>query len=326
MSGTAVGVDIGGTKIAAGIVSPDGSVSMHSRVGTPSGDPVRMADAVVELVQSLGAAWTEPATSTGAVRPAALPVGVGAAGIVDRDGRVRFSPNVPGWLDHPLQEQLSERLDAPVAVENDANAAAWGEFRVGAARGAGRSAALLTVGTGVGGGIVEDGRLIRGANGLAAELGHLIVAEGGVKCECGNRGCLESYASGTAIGRTARDRVRDGSLPPDSELIALEPDELTGVAVTRASQRGDEGAQAVLAECGSWLGVGLANVVNALDPEVVVVGGGGAQAGEPLLAPARAACEERLVGRDYRRVPPVVPAELGEDAGIIGAAMLLLDG
>lgn len=313
MSRRAVGVDIGGTKIAAGVVADDGTVIAAARRPTPGDDGGRVTDTIVETVAALEAPIE------------ALPIGVGAAGIVDRAGRVRFAPNVPGWVDYPLQEELRARFDARVVVENDANAATWSEFRVGAARGATRGAAMLTVGTGVGGGAVEAGRLIRGAEGLAAEFGHLVIAEGGPRCQCGNRGCLEALASGTAIGRTAREARDRGDVPADSPLAALDASELTGAAVTAAARNGDAAARDVLATVGRWLGVGMATVANALDPEIIVVGGGGAQAGELLLDPARDALDERIIGRAYRRIPPVVPAELGEQAGLIGAALLALE-
>lgn len=178
---------------------------------------------------------------------------------------------------------------------------------------------MLTLGTGVGGGLVIGGRLVRGASGLGAELGHMVVCEGGPPCPCGNRGCLEALASGTAIGRSARAALDAGRL--DGSSLRDVPD-LDGKAVTLAAQAGDAAAREILAEAGRWLGVGIASLINALDPEVVVVGGGAMQAGELLLGPARRSAAERVVGLQHRPTPPIVPATLGDDAGLIGAALL----
>lgn len=311
MGGLAVGVDIGGTKVAAGLVAADGSVLARLRADTPVDDPdaivPRTAEIVAELTARLDAATT--------------PVGVGAAGIVDLDGVVRYAPNV-GWVDYPLAERLGAVVPGPVTVDNDANVAAWAEFCCGAGRRARASMVMLTLGTGVGGGLVEHGALVRGAQGLGAEFGHVIVLEGGVQCPCGNRGCLEAYASGTAIARLATERLAAGSVPAGSRLHGLPA--LTGKAVTLAAHDGDEAARAILAEAGFWLGVGIASLVNALDPEIVIVGGGAMQAGELLLAPARIAFEQRLMGRGQRTPPPVERSGLADDAGFVGAALLAL--
>lgn len=325
----AVGVDVGGTKVAAGLVGGDGTVIARSRTGTPAQD----ADAVVELIAT---AWHDLAGS----RDAPVPLGVGAPGIIDRAGVVRYAPNV-ALAGYPLRATLAERLGIPVTVANDANAAAWGEYRAGAgqaaaaeadqavAAGPGLAAAadsllLLTVGTGVGGGLVEGGRLVTGATGMGAEFGHIIVAEGGPACPCGNRGCLEAVASGSAIERMAAEAVAAGDVPASSALHRR--GELTGERVTAAAEDGDATAVAVLATAGHWLGVGIATLVNALDPALVVIGGGAMQAGELLLAPARQAFHQRLFGRGHRNPPAVVPAQLAGDAGLVGAALLALGG
>lgn len=309
--GVAVGVDIGGTKLAAGLVGVDGTILARGRRETPSDDGERVVADTVAVVREL----------TEAHGVAGVPVGVGAAGIVDLDGTVRYAPNIC-WVDVPLRARLADELDAPVTVDNDANVAAWAEFRLGAARDAGDTMVLLTIGTGVGGGLVLGGRLVRGAHGFGAELGHTIVAEGGPACPCGNRGCLEALASGTAMGRIAEERRAGGRLPADSSLHGAE--RLDGKTVTVAAHAGDRGAQAVLAEAGHWLGVGAASLANALDPEVIVVGGGAIQAGEYVLEPARRALAERLLGRGHRPLPPLVRTGLGDDGGIIGAALLAL--
>ena len=309
----ACGVDIGGTKVAAGLVAADGSVLARARRSTPSRDAEAVSQVVAEVVGELSA-------SAGGLH--GLPVGIGAAGMVDLDGVVRYAPNI-AWADYPLRADLAERLGVPVVVENDANVAAWGEYRAGAGRDARETLVMLTIGTGVGGGLVLGDRLMRGTNGLGAELGHVIVHEGGAPCPCGNLGCLEALASGTAIGRTAAEAVASGVVPEDSLLHQLE--ELTGKSVTVAARAGDAAAVGVLARVGFWLGVGLASLTNAFDPEVIVVGGGAMEAGELLLGPARESFVQRVIGRRYRTLPPVRPAALGDDAGIVGAALLAVE-
>lgn len=300
-----IGVDVGGTKIAAGVVGADGAVLARVRRDTPAGD----ADAIARTIGEVVAALDAPA----------LPVGVGAAGHVDLDGVVRTSPNLPGWSHEPLRERLQAQLDQRrVVVANDADAAAWGEYRCGGAADV-DGLVLLTVGTGVGGGVVIGDRLLRGADGGAGEVGHLIVDEGGPRCACGNLGCLEAHASGTAIGRKAREAVAQGRVRPASPLASQAP---AGADVTHAALHGDPDARDLLAEAGRWLGVGLGALGNVLDPPVFVIGGGVMAAGELLLAPARAAMVERLLGRETRAVPPVRPSALGGDAGLIGAGLL----
>lgn len=312
MAGVAVGVDVGGTKLASALVAADGSVLDRGRHDTPD-TAAAITDLIVEIVTAYGARHAL----------AGLPVGVGAAGLIDETGTVRFAPNLP-WRDHPLRAELEERLEARVTVDNDANAAAWGEYRLGAARDARQSMAMLTVGTGVGGGLVIQDRLVRGAHGMAGELGHIPVLEGGPVCGCGQRGCLESLASGTAIGRFAQEAMAAGELV-DSALASVAPGALTGKAVTVAAHAGDTAAIDLLAIAGSWLGVGIASLVAAFDPEIVVLGGGAMQAGHLLLAPAVRAAEERMIGRGYRDEVPIVTATLADDAGVVGAALLALD-
>lgn len=305
----AVGIDIGGTKIAAGTVTASGSVLMRARRDTP-----READLIAPLVADL-VGELRAGTSGG------VPVGLGAAGIIDPGGVVRYAPNID-WADYPLGDELGRLLGEPVVVDNDANVAAWGEYRAGAGSVARSHMLLLTVGTGVGGGIIVGDRLLRGAHGFGAELGHIVVSEGGPRCPCGNRGCLEAVASGTAIGRVAREELVANQAPASSPLTNAALGDITGKTVTHAAQAGDDFAVEILARTGFWLGVGIASLVNALDPEVVVVGGGAMEAGELLLGPARAAFADRLLGRAHRPLAPVVAATLADDAGLVGAALL----
>lgn len=310
--GLTVGIDVGGTKLAAGVVDAAGTVLAYERRVTPAHDVEALTALIVATARDLAAA----------VGADVLPVGVGAAGMIDLDGVVRYAPNI-GWRDYPLRQRVAALLGAPVTVENDANVAAWGEYRVGAGRAARSSMAMFTVGTGVGGGLVLADRLIRGANGVGAEFGHLVLAEGGPPCNCGNRGDLEALASGTAIGRMAREAVAAGEVDPASPLgLASERD---GKAVTRAAEAGDDIAAAILARAGFWLGVGIGSLVNVLDPEVVVLGGGAMEAAAFILPAARAAAHERMMGLEHRTVPEIVVAQLGDRAGLVGAALLVHD-
>ena len=308
MTGLAVGVDVGGTKLAAGLVASDGSVLAHRREETQASDPQAIVSTIVDIVRSL-------AEGAGNV-----PVGVAAAGLVDDYGVVRYGPNI-AWDGHSLRDDLAAKLDTAVAVDNDANAAAWGEFRVGAGKDMQSSLLMLTVGTGVGGGLVQGGTLFHGKDGYGAEFGHIIIDEGGPQCPCGNLGCLEAHASGSAIGRLANELVDAGEGGAVLPGLAV----LNGKTVTVAAHAGDPVAIEVLRRSGTWLGIGVASLVNALAPEIVVLGGGAMQAGDLLLEPCRKAAAARLMGRPERQLPPVVRARLADDAGLVGAALLALD-
>ena len=310
-NGIAIGVDVGGTKLAAGLVAADGSVLDRVRYDTPSG-----GEQIVDLIAEIATSFT------GAHKLASCAVGVGAAGLITLDGDVRFAPNID-WSDFGLGTELRKRLDGPVTVDNDANAAAWGEFRLGAGRDATHSMVMLTIGTGVGGGLVLGGQLVRGAGGMAGELGHIAVLEGGPRCPCGSLGCLEALASGTAIARFAHDAHAGGRLT--GALADVPLDKLTGKAVTVAAHAGDAQAVEILATAGRWLGVGIASLIAAFDPEVIVVGGGAMQAGHLLLGPAIAAAQDRLLGRGHRDLAPIMQATLADDAGLVGAALLAME-
>lgn len=298
----AVGIDVGGTKLLALAVSGSGEVVGRARRTSPVGDPDALVETVVGLARELGDG---------------LPVGAGVAGIVSSDGVVRYGPNLD-IQDVPLRERLRDALGVPVTVANDATVALYGEFRAGAARGA-EDVVMITLGTGVGGAVVAGGRVVDGATGMAGELGHVIVHDGGRRCPCGNEGCLEAYASGTAIGVAARARLDETEEPSSLRDV----DEVDGKAVTNAALDGDELALGVLREAGYWLGVGLTGIVNILDPELVVVGGGAATTASPIVLPAAfEVISRRILGAGHRPVPELVRASLGDDAGAIGAALL----
>jgi glucokinase len=306
-----IGLDIGGTKISGGVVDGTGAILSQGRRDTPAQDPAAIAAAAASLIRELSAGHEIDA------------VGVACAGFVDRIGStVLFAPNL-AWRDEPLKARLESVLDLSVIIENDANAAAWGEFRFGAAAEA-NDMVLITVGTGIGGGIVVDGELMRGAYGVAAELGHMRVVRGGIRCGCGNRGCWEQYASGTALVREARELVVSGTpiAARLSELCAGDPAALTGPDVTRAAAEGDPAAVELMADLGEWIGEGVASVAAILDPELVVLGGGVSEAGSLLIDPALVAFRRQLTGRGYRPEARFTVATLGNDAGLIGAADL----
>lgn len=314
----AIGVDIGGTKVVAALVSRAGDI-VHTRTrSTPGRDVAAVEDTVVEVV-------TELAQLAG--KRGVVAVGVGAAGFVSADGStVLFSPHL-AWRREPLRDRLTARLrpvgPEVVLIDNDANGAGWAEYRCGAGRGQPRLV-CLTLGTGIGGALVVDGRLDRGANGMAGEFGHMIIQPGGHRCECGNRGCWEQYASGNALGREARELAAAGS-PRGADLLARaggDPAAIGGAMVTEAARDGDHAAIELFVDVGRWLGLGLANLCAALDPSMVVIGGGVSAAGELLLGPAREALALNLTGRGFRPVPPVVVAEHGPLANVVGMADL----
>lgn len=308
--GLAIGVDIGGSKAAAGVVDGDGRVLELIRRPTPRMDAPRTEDVIAELVRELMGRYDVVA------------VGVGAAGWVAADrATVLFSPHL-AWRDEPLRQALRTRLGIPVWIENDANAAGWAEHRFGAARGV--SVVLcITLGTGIGGGLVLDGQLFRGAFGVAGEWGHMRVVPGGRRCACGNRGCWEQYASGRALAHDARE-LAESSPFAARRLIELagRAAALEGTHVTAAAQEGDPAALELVADAGGWLGQGIADLAAILDPAMVVVGGGVSEVGDLLLDPARQRYSAVLSGRGFRPELVIRAAELGAAAGLVGAADL----
>lgn len=309
-----IGVDVGGTKIAASTVDEDGQIRHRARRETPAQDVSAITAAIIEVVQELCERHGSEEVQA---------VGIACAGFIDAEGAVvRFSPNL-AWRDEPLAEGIATETGLFVVLENDANAAAWGEFRFGAAQEV-ADMIMVTLGTGVGGGIVSDHAVLRGTHGMAAEIGHMRVVPGGHRCGCGNRGCWEQYASGSALVREAREMVTAGS-PHVAELAARcggDPTALTGGMVTEVAQEGDPAARELLEDLGGWVGDGVASLVAILDPQMIVIGGGVSAAGDLVLEPARAAFARQLTGRGHRRVADIVVAELGNDAGMIGAADL----
>jgi glucokinase len=304
---TVLGVDLGGTK-CLGVALDGGKVVAETRVATPKG-----TDALLSALSQVVDALREP----GPVEA----VGVGAPGLVDRSGLLQFAPNLRVGQGLPLRALLEERLGIPVAVENDATCAAWGERQQGAAQGF-DEVVLVTLGTGIGGGIVTGGGVQRGANGFAGEVGHMMVDPHGPPCPCGQRGCWERFASGSGLGRLAREAAQAGWADRVVELAGGDPEAVRGEHVTRAAVEGDKDAIAVMGRFAWWLGLGLANLANIFDPEAFVLGGGLVRAGEVLLVPTRFAFHDLLQGADRRPPIAVVPAALGDRAGAVGAAHL----
>ena len=307
-----LGVDIGGTNIKVALVSDDGDPQAFRSVSW-SGGPA------VEAVGVIGSVGRELIAGDKSYEVAAC--GVGSAGLVDTTrGIVRLSPNLPEWHDVELRRMVSDELGLPTNIENDANAAAYGEFMAGAARGS-TNAVVLTLGTGIGAGLILGGRIYRGT-GFAGEVGHTTIDRDGAKCLCGNTGCLEGLANAESVVRNARSIIDSGR---ESALSAGESGApLTAEAVANAAAAGDAVAVEALGETGRALGAGLANLTLILDPDVIVIGGGVAAAGEPLLTPAREEMARRCYCGDVS-LPRVVPAELGSTAGVVGAALLARD-
>ncbi len=309
--GLTVGIDIGGTKIAAGVVDEQGRILARVRAATPGRDAEQVEEKVSEMVLALRKDHDIEA------------VGIGAAGFVDeKRSRVNFAPNL-GWKDEPLRMAVESVVGLPVVVENDANAAAWGEYRFGAGKDR-DYVVTITVGTGIGAGIILEGALYRGRWGAAAEFGHLNVDPGGRPCGCGNRGCWEQYAGGNALVREARYLASERRSEAETLLDLGDgtPEGVQGLHVTQAAREGDPVALAAFDFVSRWLGQGMADVTAILDPECFVIGGGVSEAGELLLASTVRAFTESVSGKETRQLPKVVIAKLGNAAGLVGAADL----
>lgn len=307
MSRVVIGVDLGGTNIKCALVNESGEV-VHRLVR-----PTEAAEGHAHVLDQIARSVHELCEQTEKTDVAAI--GVGAPGPMNwRTGVVYSPPNLPGWKDVPLADEIHERTGLTTFVENDANAACWGEFWVGAGRDV-HTLCCLTLGTGVGGGIVLEGQLLRGPDGTAGELGHLCVLRNGRACGCGARGCLEAYASVTGLVRTAQEGLGTGT---ESTLDLLAGD-LTGAAISDAAAQGDTFARSVIRETGEWVGVGVASLINLLNPDMIVVCGGMIEAGDLLFDAIRQTAERQAFDVPAARAQ-IVPAALGQDAGVIGAA------
>jgi glucokinase len=302
----AIGVDLGGTKIAAGIVDEAGTIVARHEMPSDLNDAASVAKQIADLVRALGS-------------DEQLGVGIGAAGIVDYStGYYTFGPNT-GLHDLDLAGIVAKETGAHVRLDNDANCAAWAEHRFGVGRGT-KNFICVTLGTGIGGGFVIDARPYRGAHGGAAEIGHILVSPDGPPCGCGRRGCWEQFASGLAMERMAREEV---GAHPDSALHGLDP--LRGPAITLAARDGDAFARSIVDETATWVGWGLGSLVNILEPECIAIAGGIVRDWDLFAERAHDAMLERMEASSRRPVPKLLAAALGPDAGIVGGALLVLD-
>lgn len=302
-----VGIDLGGTKILGCLIDPahPSEILAERKVATPTGTDA-VVDAIDRVVVELAG---EEVTA----------VGLGVAGLVDGAGILRFAPNLPGLVDVDLPARLEHCTGRTVVVDNDANVATWAEHRIGVANGV-ENLVMVTLGTGIGGGVVVDGILEHGASGFASEMGHMVVDPVGPECPCGRRGCWERFASGTGLGLLGRQAVATGH--GDAILALADGGVVTGEHVTRAAAQADRDALDVMAQFGWWVALGLANLANIFDPEMLVIGGGLAAAGDLLVDPVRRAFEGLAVGHLHRREIPIELARIGPRAGAIGAALV----
>ena len=302
-----IGLDIGGTKVLGVLLADDGNVLREVRLASPH--------------TGLDALVATGAAIVGQLDAPEAPIGVGAAGLVDHDGVVRYAPNLPNVRDAPLRDALAQATGHAVVVDNDASVATLGETTYGAAVGR-RHVLLVTLGTGIGGGLLLDGRMYRGANNFGAEIGHFTVDPAGPMCACGERGHWESIASGSALGRMARELVAKGRGAAMVAAAGGDAGAVTGTQVGTAAAQGDADARSLLVQYADNVALGLAGLANILDPECIVIAGGLVELGPLLFGPLREAFGRHVEGVDYRPAIAIVPAQLGERAGAVGAGVL----
>ncbi len=308
----AIGIDIGGTKIAGAVVSESGEILEELRVPSPAQDPDQMITEVVGLINQLAAMAPEQVVAAG----------VAAAGFIDADqSTILYAPNL-NWRNEPFRDRLKAHLDLPVFIENDANAAGWAEFKFGAGKGT-KDMVMLTLGTGVGGAVVADYKLRRGGFGIGGELGHVRVVQDGRQCGCGRKGCVEQYASGSAVLKAAKKLASsDGPAGERLRQLKSESGELTGHQVYQALLEGDAATRELVNQAGSYLGQAMGSITAVLDPQVFVIGGGLSEAGELILDPIRQSFLRELPARGFRPEAEIVTAKFSNQAGVIGAADL----
>jgi glucokinase len=315
------GIDIGGTKVLGIALSRADEIVAEARLATPKGTRnivgSHVAAAVAQVIADLDRTLDAPTP---------VPVGVGAPGMVDRQGRLCFAPNLPQAQGVDWNELIGDQLPGrTVLIENDANFAVLAEHRIGAARGHDH-VVMVTLGTGIGGGLVLDGRVQVGSAGFAGEIGHMVVDPAGPPCPCGRRGCWERYASGAGLGVLAREAALSGRLGEVVRLAGGDAESVRGEDVSAAAAAGDPAARRVIREVGGWIGFGLANLAAVLDPQCFVLGGGVVQAGDLLLESARVVYAELVEGGDRRPPTVIVPAAFGERAGAVGGALAVRQG
>lgn len=311
-----IGIDLGGTKLRAALLDEEGQVLAHTSLPTEAS---RGLEHVLNNIEQVINTVVETFDVT-----QVLGIGIGACGPLNpKTGVVYAPPNLPGWSNVPLRNILERRTGLPVFLGNDANLAALGEYTFGAAKNY-RHAVYITVSTGIGAGIIEDGQILNGAKGSAGEIGHMTIQVDGPACNCGNRGCLEALASGTAIGRRARTLLTETSRPSLlRQLCADNPNNVNAEMVERAARQGDEVGLELLLQTAVYLGVGVTNALHLYNPEIVVIGGGVSRMGDILFEPLRAEVEKRTMFA-FRHDVPVVPTQLGDDIGLYGAVALVM--
>lgn len=308
-----LGIDLGGTKILTAVANSLGKVLSRDHSVTPA---TKGPEAVIQsILESVGRALDQAgiaASELGAI-------GVGAPGLSNPHTGIIFTePNLPGWRDVPLRDIIEREIDKKTFLINDANAAALGEFHFGVGRGT-RHFIYITISTGIGGGIVIDGKIYTGCTGTAAEVGHMTIDDDGPVCSCGNTGCWETLGSGTALAREARHRIEEGARTSILDFVDGDTEKVTAQIIHTAAEEGDALAKELIARTGYYVGVGLANLINIFNPELIVIGGGLSNIGDMLLGPAYEAAEERAFKEAYRAVR-FAPAKLGRDSGVLGAA------
>ena len=313
-----LGIDLGGTKILTAVTNTQGKILSRDHSITPA---KKGQEAVIKsILESVGRALEQ-------ARIAAVDltaIGLGAPGLSNPETGILFtSPNLPGWKDVPLRDIIEKELGRKAFLINDANAAAMGELHFGAGRGA-RNFIYITVSTGIGGGIINDGKIYMGSTGTAGELGHMVIDDGGPQCNCGNKGCWETLASGTALAREARHRIKEGAATSILKYADGNIEKINAEAIHEAAQAGDKLANELIAQTAYYLGVGLANLINIFNPEVIVIGGGLSNIGDMLLKPAFEEAGRRAFRQSYQAVR-FARAELGRNSGVLGAAAYALE-
>ena len=312
-------IDLGGTKILTAVTNSQGKMLSRDHSITPA---LKGYEAVIHsILESAHRALKQADVAIEEITA----IGVGAPGLSNPETGILFtSPNLPGWQDVPLRDIVQERLGKQTFVINDANAAALGEFYFGAARGV-RNFIYITLSTGIGGGIVIDGKIYSGTIGAAGEVGHMTIDDEGPICKCGNRGCWETLASGTALAREARHRIKEGVATSILEYAEGDVEKVTAQVIHNAATQGDSLAKELIARTGYYIGVGLANLVNIFNPELIVIGGGLSNIGDMLLEPAFKVAGERAYKEAFQAVR-FASAELGRNSGVLGAAAFALQG
>ncbi|MFC1918912.1 ROK family protein [Chloroflexota bacterium] len=313
-----LGVDLGGTKILTAVANAQGEMLSRDHSVTPAKEGQQAI--VKSILESIGRALNQAHLDAADLTA----VGVGAPGLSDPETGILFtSPHLPGWTDVPLRDIIEKELGKKVFLINDANAAAVGELYFGAGKGA-RNFIYVTVSTGIGGGIIIDGKIFTGSAGLAGELGHMVIDDEGPPCNCGNRGCWEALASGTALAGEAKHRIKDGAATAILQLAGGCLEKINAETIHKAAQAGDNLAAELIARNAYYLGVGLANLINIFNPEVIVIGGGLSNIGDMLLKPAFEEAGRRAFERAYQAVH-FARAGLGGNSGVLGAAAFALE-